>query len=475
MALHIRRADAPDTDTIVRILIGSKEASFPDTIDDHDRDVPFWTTRWHGYITKGSRAQQSLGDGWVFLADLDGVPVGYVAYHHTTRHGTHAELQNIYVLKDAQGRGVGTHLLGVVAHRLQADGSQTMCVGYDADSPYTRFYFKHGAVEIGPGAPWAIWHHLGDLAARLPRPPEDLMTDLGGKSVSWLRRLFVAVLVTLGLVAPAAAGAQAAREFKDVTYASVDGKDLGLDVYVPAGVQSPPLLVWVHGGAWSSGTRAQPPMIFVANGFALASLDFRQSTEARFPAQVHDIKAAIRFLRAKAATYGYRTDRIAIGGSSSGGHLAALVGVTNGHAELEGTVGGHAKESSAVQAILDYYGASNLTTILAQSTPFGLNMRRPALERLLGAAPDQAKELATLASPVAHVDRGDPPLHLLHGDQDPQMPINQSHELAGAYQKLGLDVSFDVVYGAAHGGDRFLAGEYLARAVAFLRRTLATP
>jgi predicted esterase len=74
-----------------------------------------------------------------------------------------------------------------------------------------------------------------------------------------------------------------------------------------------------------------------------------------------------------------------------------------------------------------------------------------------------------------HVDRNDPPLHLLHGDQDPQMPINQSHELAGAYQKLGLDVSLDVVYGAAHGGDRFLAGEYLARAVSFLRRTLATP
>jgi acetyl esterase/lipase len=213
-------------------------------------------------------------------------------------------------------------------------------------------------------------------------------------------------------------------------------------------------------------------MTFVANGFALASLDFRQSTEAGFPAQVHDIKAAIRFLRAKARTYGYRTDRIAIGGSSSGGHLAALVGVTNGHAELEGTVGGDLKDSSAVQAILDYYGASNLTTILAQSTPFGLNMRRPALERLLGAAPEQATELAALASPVMHVDRNDPPLHLLHGDQDPQMPINQSHELQGAYGKMGLDVHFDVVHGAAHGGDAFFTPDRVARAMAFLRRTI---
>ena len=475
MALFLRRAEAGDTDTIVRILIASKEASFPDTIDDHDRDVPFWATRWHGYITNGSRAQQSLGDGWVFLAELGGMAVGYVAYHHTTRHGTHAELQNIYVLKEAQRRGVGTHLLGVVAHRLRADGSQSMCVGYGAGSPYTGFYFKHGAVEIGPGAPWAIWHDVGSLADRLPRPAEDLMTDVRPKPASWIRRLFPAVLLMLSVLIPVTARAQAAREFKDVIYANVDGKDLGLDVYLPAGVQSPPLLVWVHGGAWSSGTKAQAPVVFVTNGFALASLDFRQSTEARFPAQVHDIKAAIRFLRAKAANYRYRTDRIAIGGSSSGGHLAALVGVTNGHAELEGTVGGYLKESSAVQAIVDYYGASNLTTILAQSTPFGLNMRRPALERLLGAVPDQVKELAALASPVMHVDRNDPPLHLFHGDQDPQMPINQSHELDGAYKKLGLDVSFDVVYGAAHGGDRFLAGEYLTRAVAFLRRTLGAP
>lgn len=262
------------------------------------------------------------------------------------------------------------------------------------------------------------------------------------------------------------------REHKDVVYASVGGKELALDLYVPSGVQNPPLLVWVHGGAWSTGTKAGVPKQFVGAGIATASLDFRQSTEARFPAAVHDIKAAIRFLRAKAGEYGYRTERVAIGGSSSGGHLAALVGVTNGHQALEGSVGGHLRESSSVQAILDYYGASNLTTILAQSTAFGLSMRRPALERLLGALPDQARELAELASPVAHVDRSDPPLLLFHGDQDPQMPINQAHELEGAYKAQGLDVDFDVIHGAAHGGARFFAVEPLGRALAFLRRTI---
>ena len=213
-------------------------------------------------------------------------------------------------------------------------------------------------------------------------------------------------------------------------------------------------------------------MVFVEHGIATASLDFRLSTEARFPAAVHDIKAAIRFLRANASEYGYRTDRIAISGSSSGGHLAALVGVTNGHTALEGTVGDHPDQSSDVQAIVSYFGASNLTTILAQSTPHGLNVREPALKLLLGALPESAKELAELASPVFHVDRSDPPLLLVHGDQDPQMPINQAHELEGAYKQLGLDVSFDVVHGAAHGGNAFFSGDHLTRALEFLHRTI---
>jgi acetyl esterase/lipase len=275
-----------------------------------------------------------------------------------------------------------------------------------------------------------------------------------------------------GPVTPVLVQAQPAHAYKDVIYAAADGRNLGLDLYIPAGVSRPPLLVWVHGGAWRSGTKAQVPPIFVENGFATASLDFRQSTDARFPADVHDIKAAIRFLRAKAQEFGYRTDRIAIAGSSSGGHLAALVGVSNGVKELEGTVGGYLNERSDVQAIVVYYGASNLMTILAQSTPFGLGVRRPALELLLGALPETVPSLAQMASPVVHVGPGDPPLLLLHGDQDPQMPINQSHELQGAYEKAGLDVWLDVVHGAAHGGDLFFSPERIQRVVAFLHRTI---
>jgi acetyl esterase/lipase len=206
----------------------------------------------------------------------------------------------------------------------------------------------------------------------------------------------------------------------------------------------------------------------VERGYAVASLDFRPASAAPFPGQVHEIKAAIRFLRATAASHGYDARRIAIVGASSGGHLAALVGTTNGQADLEGTLGDHDKESSAVQAIVSYFGASNLTTILAQSTPFGLGVREPALKSLLGGLPKDADAAARLASPVFHVDASDPPLLLLHGDQDPQMPINQSHELQGRYQQAGLEAEFIVVHGAGHGGEAFYTPQNLDRVAGFL-------
>ena len=281
-----------------------------------------------------------------------------------------------------------------------------------------------------------------------------------------------ALLLAMLCFAAGTAVAQQARSFKDVVYATADGKPLALDLYLPANVQHPPLVIYLHGGAWKDGDRAQYPAFLVARGFAVASLDFRSTNVAPFPANVHDIKAGIRFLRRKAATYGYRPERIALVGASSGAHLANEVGVTGGNAELEGKLGDYPQQSSRVQAIVSYFGASDLTTILAQSTPFGLSVREPALVLLLGASPDKVPELARLASPVFHVDKGDPPLLLLHGDQDAQMPINQSHELEGAYRKLGLDVDFMVVHGVGHVGGPFFEGEPVERVVRFLRRTI---
>jgi acetyl esterase/lipase len=281
--------------------------------------------------------------------------------------------------------------------------------------------------------------------------------------------LFSFAMVVCGIVY-----SQPVRELRDVVYAAVGDKSLALDLYLPAGNTTLPLLVWVHGGAWRSGAKESVPRQLITEAYAVASLDFRQSTDAPFPANVHDIKAAIRFLRAKAATYGFDPNRFAIAGSSSGGHLATLAGVTNNHKELEGSVGDYLNYSSSVQVIVDYYGATNLMTILAQSTPHGLSVREPALRLLLSDLPEKVPARAALASPVNHIDAKDPPLLILHGDQDPQMPINQAHEIVGKYQAAGLQVTFDVVYGGAHGGDLFFTGEHLDRVMQFLKRHYLT-
>ena len=271
------------------------------------------------------------------------------------------------------------------------------------------------------------------------------------------RRVLCLVLAScLGRGPTAAAEEAAFRKVSDLVFAEVDGRELLLDLYLPEASKAPPLVVYVHGGAWRAGSKDSMPLTaLLGAGYAIASVDYRLTTEARFPAQVHDIKAAIRFLRGNPDRYPYDGRKVAIAGSSAGGHLAALVGVTNGTAELEGFVGGHLDQSSEVQAIVAYFGASNLLTILQQSTPHGLSVRKPALQLLLGGQPEQQRQLAILASPVFHVDRSDPPLLLLHGDQDAQMPINQSHELHGKFKSLGLSVALHVLHGAAHGGRVF--------------------
>jgi len=292
------------------------------------------------------------------------------------------------------------------------------------------------------------------------------------KASSSLAALAASALFTVPAVA------QAPRKIADIEYARAGDQSLKLDLYQPAAGHAP-LLVWLHGGRWEVGSKDKMPLTaLVERGYAIASLDFRPASVARFPGQVHDVKAALRFLRVQAARYDYDATRIGILGESSGGHLAALVGTTNGHRELEGTLGEHLDASSDVHAIVSYFGAADLMTILAQSTPYGVGVRTPALKTLLGGLPEENAALARLASPVFQVDASDPPLLLLHGDQDPQMPINQSHELEGAYEKVGLDAKLIVVHGAGHGGAAFYDRERTALVAAFLdqhlRRGLAT-
>lgn len=252
---------------------------------------------------------------------------------------------------------------------------------------------------------------------------------------------------------------------RDLEYAQAGEHRLLLDLYLPKQSSKPvPLVIWIHGGAWRAGSKDNVPVErWQQLGFAIASVEYRLSPVAKFPAQIHDIKAAIRWLRGNAETYALDLDRFIVAGSSAGGHLAVLVGVSNGLEALEGELGEFKSTSSDVQAIVSFFGASNLESILSQSTPHGLSVRVPALELLLGGQPNQKPELAKLASPVTHVDATDPPLWLIHGDADPQMPIEQSHELQKRYADLRLKVDFEVVKGGKHGGGGFFGNEQLDR------------
>lgn len=256
---------------------------------------------------------------------------------------------------------------------------------------------------------------------------------------------------------------------KNIVYAQDGDKKLQLDIYKPKTVKEPKLIVWIHGGAWHSGSKENPPLGLLPFGYALASVDFHASTEKPFPANVHDIKAAIRFLRANASKYGYKADKIIVWGSSSGGHLAALVATTNNNVALEGNLGDFTQTSSAVQGCIDFFGPTNFLTILNQSTPHGLNVRLPALAILLGKPLDQGTELAKLASPVHQVDANDPPLFMVHGEQDIQVPINQSIELLSAYKAKNLKVQIEFIPNAGHSDPAYSKPELMEKIAKFLK------
>jgi acetyl esterase/lipase len=261
----------------------------------------------------------------------------------------------------------------------------------------------------------------------------------------------------------------------DIEYARVQDRILRLDFYLSTNANpgEAPLILWIHGGAWRSGSKKNVPILgFLAEGFSIASVEYRLSPEAKFPSQIHDIKAAIRYIRKNASRFQVDPSRFIIAGVSAGGHLAALVGVSSGVDELEGNVATQDKTSSKVQAIISFFGASNLESILSQSTAHGLSVRVPALELLLGGQPIDKPELARLASPVAHVDASDPPVWMIHGDADPQMPLEQSEELLNVYEQRAAIASLEVVPGGVHGGDSFFDEKRIARLANEIRSKL---
>lgn len=243
---------------------------------------------------------------------------------------------------------------------------------------------------------------------------------------------------------------------RDIEYASVDGISLLLDLYLPPlePDATAPLVIWVHGGGWRSGSKDQTiAPATLGEDYAIASVNYRLTGIATFPAQIHDVKAAVRWLRAHAVEYGFDPQRFGAWGSSAGGHLVALLGVSCGSEELEGTGGDYLNESSCVQAVCDFYGPTDLLSLLDQRG--GRDARRIMAEDLLLGGPVEEKiELANLASPITHISADVPPFLIMHGSDDDVVPVEQSIAFDNALGNAGIDSTLIIIEGAGHGFPR---------------------
>ena len=271
--------------------------------------------------------------------------------------------------------------------------------------------------------------------------------------VRWTRCAVGVALVALALVASASSALAGQRTLPDIEYARVDSISLRLDLYLPTPVPARPvpLVVWIHGGGWMSGSKEDCPAPSVlGDDYAVASIDYRFSQTAPFPAQLDDCKAAIRWLRANAGGYGYDPDRIGVWGASAGGHLAALLGTTGEEPESEGNVGQDLGISSRVQAVCDFCGPTDLTAVVDQLLAMDELAAVFLVSDLLGGPLDEKTDLARWASPIAHVDSGDPPFLIVHGEEDEIVPVAQATSFYEALASAGVDVSLCVVPGAGH-------------------------
>jgi acetyl esterase/lipase len=279
-------------------------------------------------------------------------------------------------------------------------------------------------------------------------------------------------LAALTLLAPLTQAETISPSISDIPFATLPGRQLMLNLFLPKDVKNPRLVVYIHGGGWRSGNRKECSIAPIVNkGYAVASIDYRLSTEAVFPAQIYDCKGAIRWLRAHAKEYGYDASSIAVTGASAGGHLALLLGTSNNDKDLEGDVGGNLQESSSAQAIIDYFGPADFIQ-RSKDQPNQTEQKSGKVYQLLGGPVHEKVEMAKLASGAYHITQDDPPLLIFHGTADKTVFINQSERVYNSYKELGLDVTLHKVEGAAHGGPQFFTPENLELAAEFLNSKL---
>ena len=261
----------------------------------------------------------------------------------------------------------------------------------------------------------------------------------------------------------------------DLEYAKVDGISLKLDLLMPSKKtdRKPEVVVFFHGGSWRAGSKKTCHVGWLTHhGYAVASVDYRLSGQAKFPALVHDCKGAIRWLRANADEYGIDAERICAAGASAGGLLSTLLGTSGGIKALEGEVGGNLDQSSRVQSAIGLFCPTDL---LYNSTVEKERCDQPdsPLFQLLGGKPSERLGMARLASATAHVTKDDPPVIVLYGTADKSLvkPLH-GERLKALYDEAGLEATYQLIEGAGHGGPHYRDDERGKLILDMLAKTL---
>lgn len=232
---------------------------------------------------------------------------------------------------------------------------------------------------------------------------------------------------------------------KNIDYAGTANPRQALDLFIPKKTSDKPrpLVVYIHGGGWEAGSKNDAgvlPALVTDGKFVAASVGYRLTNEAHWPAQIHDCKAAIRWLRAHAAENGIDPERIAAFGISAGGHLVSLLGTTTGDGpkELEGEIGADKGVSTKVSCVINFCGPANFLTFADKGSIISVEAPGTAITKLLGGPLSQNREAATACSPVTHITKNDPPFLHIHGTKDNLVPYRQAQEFDSALEKAGV-------------------------------------
>jgi acetyl esterase/lipase len=262
----------------------------------------------------------------------------------------------------------------------------------------------------------------------------------------------------------------------DLAYATVDGSELCLDIYRPADPGTP-VVVYVHGGGWTRGDKrgdgARRLAPLAAHGVTVVSVDYRLAPHAVFPQQLHDLKGAVRWLRSHGARLGLATGRLGVWGASAGAYLGSLLALSEGDSALEGTVGGNLEQSSAVQAVVHWFGQADLEASAARSELEASLLPFRFEAELLGAAdPAELAERARGLSLLSRVSPQAPPFLIAHGDRDRIVPRSEGFSLHDALGRAGAHSRFELLSGAGHEDAEFDSPATLAVTAAWLRAVL---